>query len=305
MYQPEALFGHIFDEDEGFLVTFTGRQARFKAADARVNELTDIRQRSWPYPDDAEQAASYLLDESETLRDVYIGVHLFREPNSRRAALTVPTVRCLWMDEDEGAYPEIGPQPTAIVASSATRRHLYWELARPVAVEWAVAMNRRIALWSGGDIGKAGLASVLRVPGTFNFKRYPTVDPVTLEFPRAEPWSPEIMEQAIPEISEPTSETRSETYDGPEMELAEFLDGVEVLGEVSDCLGRKLAIVCPWIAEHSGGDRTGTYVGHRVDGGLWFYCNHSHCQGRGWTEFRQTVRLKSKKLALVQKGIYA
>jgi hypothetical protein len=304
--RPEPLFGHIFGDLEGFLVAFTGRQARLTREGARRNELANIHQMSFLYPDDTEKAASYLLAKAETLHDAYFGVHLFRAPLSRLASNAVPTVRCLWMDEDEGTYPEIGPDPTAIVASSSERRHLYWQLAYPVSVEWAVSMNRRIATWAGGDIGKAGLASVLRVPGTFNFKRYPTVDPVTLEFPRAEPWSPEIMEQAIPELPPlPTASSPSEPYDGPEMELAEFLDGVEVLGEVSDCLGRKLAIVCPWIAEHSGGDRTGTYVGHRVDGGLWFYCNHSHCQGRGWTEFRQTVRLKSKKLALVQKGCYA
>src|SRR5215213_5257845 len=120
LFQPEALFGHIFGEDTGFLVTFTAHQARFRRPDARHNELADTRQRSWSYPVEVERAAKYLL-----------------------ATNAAATVRSLWLDEDEGAYPEIGPQPTAVVASSAKRRHLYWRLTQDVAVEWAVTMNRR------------------------------------------------------------------------------------------------------------------------------------------------------------------
>lgn len=293
LVRPEPLFGHIFGDLEGYLVTFTGRQARFRREEARQNELTDIRQLSWPYPDEVEQAVGYLLDNLETLRDAYFGVHLFRKPNTRLASAAAPTVRCLWMDEDEGAYPEIGPAPTAIVASSSERRHLYWQLAYPVSVEWAVSMNRRIATWAGGDIGKAGLASVLRVPGTMNFKRYPTVDPVTLEITDAAPWEPLVMEQAIPELPEPTrsSVAVTEPYDGPEVVLEEFLEAspVEILAEISDGLGKKYAIVCPWIQEHSGGDRSGTRVGQRHGGGLWFHCDHAHCAGRNWRDFKRAL----------------
>ena len=152
-------------------------------------------------------------------------------------------------------------------------------------------MNRRIAVWAGGDVGKAGAATVLRVPGTANFKRHPHVDLITMEITGAGPWDPEVMEQAIPELPSPSpSSTSTGPYDGPELELAEFLDGVEVIGEVPDGLGMKLTIVCPWVHEHSGGDRTGTRVGHRAGGGLWFHCDHEHCQGRGWSEFRLAVR---------------
>ncbi len=295
MYQhlerPEPLFGHIFGDLEGFLVAFTGRQARLTREGARRNELANIHQMSFLYPDDTEKAASYLLAKAETLHDAYFGVHLFRAPLSRLASNAVPTVRCLWMDEDEGTYPEIGPDPTAIVASSSERRHLYWQLAYPVSVEWAVSMNRRIATWAGGDIGKAGLASVLRVPGTTNFKRSPKVDPVTLEITDAGPWEPEVMDQAIPRLPEPTrsSVTATEPYDGPEVVLEEFLGDVEILAEISDGLGKKYAIVCPWVNEHTGGDRTGTRVGQRGSGALWFHCDHEHCARRGWRDFKKKV----------------
>jgi hypothetical protein len=85
-------------------------------------------------------------------------------------------------------------------------------------------------------------------------------------------------------------------YTGPELELAPYLQAVEVLGEVADSLGSKYAVICPWIAEHSGGDRSGTYVGQRADGGLWFFCNHSHCEGRNWREFRSQLRPRAKMM---------
>ena len=255
-----------------------------------------ICQRSWSYPDQAQKAAGYLIDEAQLERDAYIGVHLFREPNTRLASNAAPTVRSLWLDEDEGTYPEIGPEPTAIVRSSANRRHLYWQLSQPVAVEWAVAMNRRLAVWAGGDTGKAGLASVLRAPGTANYKRHPQVDLVVGEFTSSGPWAPEVMEQAIPPFREQEprrfagkARKATEPYDGLEMELAPYLEKVEVLGEIPDGLGKKVAIVCPWVHEHTGGDRSGTRLGQRSNGALWFHCDHEHCQGRTWREFKRAV----------------
>jgi hypothetical protein len=291
MIRPEPLFWHLFGEDKGFLVTFTAKQTRLRRASARHNELTGIRQRSWRYPDEAQQAGDYLVDEAQLERDTYIGVHLFREPGNRLASNAAATVRTLWLDEDEGTYPEIGPEPTATVRSSTKRRHLYWRLTRPVTVEWAVSMNRRLAVWAGGDAGKAGAASVLRAPGTANYKRHPQVDLVIGEFTGQEEWDPEVLDQAVPEIPKPSSPARTEPYDGPEIDLAPYLERVEVLGEVADETSTKFAIVCPWIQEHSGGDRTGTRVGQRANGACWFHCDHQHCQGRSWKDFKKKVLL--------------
>jgi len=270
------------------VVTFTGEQATLRRSDARRNELTRIRQWSWSYPGRAKEAADYLIEEAQLERDCYVGVHLFRKPGNRRAANAVATVRSLWLDEDEGRYPEEGPEPTAIVRSSAARRHLYWLLSHPVAVEWAVTMNRRLAAWAGGDMGKAGAASVLRAPGTANYKRPPRVDLVVGEFTGAPPWEPGVLDQAVPEIPELSPSAR-EPYDGPELDLAPYLENVEVLGEVLDSAGTKYAIVCPWVHEHSGGDQTGTRLGQRGNGALWFHCDHEHCLGRTWTDFKLAV----------------
>lgn len=306
--QSEAFFGHIFGEDEGFLVAFTGQQARIGNPDARANELADVRQRSFRYPEQARQAADYLLEEAhKRQRDAYVAVHLFREAGNRLASNAVPTVSSLWMDEDEGVYPDIGPEPTAVVASSSARRHPYWRLAHPVSVEWAVQMNRRIATWANGDVGKAGLATVLRVPGTKNFKRHPQVDEVTMTLTGSGPWEPEIMEQAVPPLPEPSTVVTTGPYTGPKVEIDAYLEGVEVIGELSDGLGVKYAIVCPWVHEHTGGDESGTRVGQRADGGAWFFCDHAHCHGRTWKDFkrkvRRPVRLRLQNPTRTTKGV--
>jgi hypothetical protein len=299
--QPESLFGHIFGDLEGYIVSFTGRQARLDQPDARHNELTGIRQRYWRYPEKAKDVAEHLIDEAQLGRDVYFGVHLFQEEGNRLAANAAPTVFSLWLDEDEGHFPESGPEPTAIVYSSDSRRHLYWRLTQPVAIEWAVDMNRRLAAWAGGDTGKAGAASVLRVPGTANYKRHPRVDLVGGEFTGVGAWEPEVMDQAVPELPEPSVPSRTEPYDGPEVDLAEYLDHVEVLGEIPDGLGRKYQIVCPWVDEHSGGDRTGTRIGQREGGGLWFSCDHAHCAHRHWREFKKKI-LPGYRLKITRPG---
>jgi hypothetical protein len=94
-------------------------------------------------------------------------------------------------------------------------------------------------------------------------------------------------------------------YDGPELALVEYLDGVEVIGEVPDGLGVKFKIRCPWVAEHTNGDVSGTYVGQRADGGCWFSCWHAHCYGRVWRDFRRYINCQQKRQALIQKGRYA
>lgn len=302
---PAKLLAHVLGEDaQSWLVTFVGRQARLTNPDARHNELVDIRQRSFRYPAALDDAAAYLLRASHHKYDAYFAVHLFRESGSRLASKATPTVRSLWLDEDEGCFPEIGPEPTAVVRSSQNRRHLYWRLTRPIPAEEAVDLNRRIAAWANGDSGKAGLASVLRSPGTKNFKRYPQVDPVTLEFSdRIAAWEPETIDQAIPQLPQrDLGPGRAGPYTGPEIEIADYLNELEQLTEEPDGRGRKWAITCPWVADHTGRDRTGTYVGQLDTGAPWFHCYHNGCTGRRWRHFRRVIVPKSQRIIYKTRG---
>jgi RepB DNA-primase from phage plasmid len=163
-----ALWEHLFEDLEGYLVTFTGKQSA--RPNARPNELDDTRQRSWRWPAEKQEGAEYLEAESESGRDAYFGVHLFRRPGTRRAE-DAAEVRALWVDGDGALVPEDWPQPTAAIDSSPGRQHYYWRLTHPIPPERAAQLNRRLCYGMGGDKGKWGLGTVLRAPGTLNYKR--------------------------------------------------------------------------------------------------------------------------------------
>jgi len=280
---PTALFEHLFGVLRGVLITMSGRQNGSKG-------LAAIRHEFFAYPDETPDADAEVIRQAERGRDSYFGVHLYREPTDRKAENALAVVRSLWLDEDEGAFPSDGPAPTAVVQSSASRRHLYWRLTHPVSVEWAKTMNERIALWAEGDKGCAALARVLRPPGTLNYKRAPQVDEVIASITDDE-WEPAVLEQAIPPAMTPVTPVTAD-YDGPPVEISDYLASpdLEVLGEVPDSLGIKYAVVCPWVHEHTGAARGGTHVGQRDGGGSWFHCWHDHCHGRTWREFKRRIR---------------
>jgi hypothetical protein len=159
------LWAHLFGDLEGYyVVTFTGQQS------GRANDLEHTGQRSWRWPDEAEDAAAYLEAESERGRDAYFAVHLFTRSGTRRAKHAA-AILALWVDGDGAEVPEDWPQPTAVVESSPGRHHYYWRLTRPLDPHEAAQLNRRLCYGMGGDTGKWGLGTVLRAPGTFNYKR--------------------------------------------------------------------------------------------------------------------------------------
>ena len=162
------LWEHLFEGLEGYLVTFTGKQS--SRIDARPNALEDTRQRSWRWPAEKEAAATHLEAESAKGRDAYFGVHLFTRPGTRKAD-SAALILALWVDGDGARVPAEWPQPTAVVESSPGRQHFYWKLTRPIDPQEAARLNRRLCYGMGGDKGKWGLGTVLRAPGTLNYKR--------------------------------------------------------------------------------------------------------------------------------------
>lgn len=279
------LWDHIFADLEGYLVTFTGRQRG-------GNNLSSIRQDSYPYPCAREEAAGSLIASAVAGRDSYFGVHLYREAGNRRQDNAAESIRCLWLDEDDGEFPQEGPQPGAVIRSSTNRRHLYWPLTHSVEPAKAVDLNKRIAAAASGDSGKAALATVLRAPGTFNFKRGAEGEPVTLELTGVPEWEPETLEELLPPLPEPKRpavDYRAD-YTG-EYDLLGFLSsaGIAIQREISSPRGRVFEIECPWESEHTTGGNRDTVVGVLAGGGAWFCCMHAHCTHRGWGEFREAV----------------
>jgi hypothetical protein len=162
------LWDHLFEDLEGYLVTFTGKQS--ERPDAAPNDLDDTKQRSWRWPDEAEDAAAYLEAESSRGRDAFFGVHLFTRAGTRKGKYAAK-ILALWVDGDGAQVPEEWPQPTAVIESSPGRHHYYWRLTRPIDPQVADQLNKRLAYGMGGDKGKWGLGTVLRAPGTVNYKR--------------------------------------------------------------------------------------------------------------------------------------
>jgi RepB DNA-primase from phage plasmid len=162
------LWAHLFGDLDGYLFTFTGRQS--VEPSAQSNELDDTWQRSWRWPVQKDAAADYLLKQSQAGRDAYFGVHLFRRPASRKGE-NAAEVLALWVDGDGAQVPKDWPQPTAVVESSPGRHHFYWRLTRPIDPEYAAQLNKRLCSGMGGDKGKWSLGTILRAPGTLNYKR--------------------------------------------------------------------------------------------------------------------------------------
>jgi hypothetical protein len=105
-----------------------------------------------------------------------------------------------------------------------------------------------------------------------------------------------LVEREFPRPGRGASAVTGGPYHGPEVSLGAFLERVEVFAELRDSLGIKFAIRCPWAAQHSSGDESGTYVGRRTGGGCWFRCWHAHCSGRTWRDFKRAVRSSKARL---------
>ena len=117
---------------------------------------------------------------------------------------------------------------------------------------------------------------------------------VTGEITGVEPYDPDEFEALLP--PEPTKPAPEDEYDGPPDAALVLEDWLEehpeaeeqIVGERHDEKARvKFAVVCPWVEEHTGGDRSGTYLGQYPEGALFFSCNHGHCEERGWREYRR------------------
>ncbi|MBA2692325.1 MAG: hypothetical protein H0U65_07515 [Rubrobacter sp.] len=112
-----------------------------------------------------------------------------------------------------------------------------------------------------------------------------------------EPRQKELEALIAEEFPKPEEPRRGERHpyagtSGDRLDLEEFLSasGVMVLGEIPDGTAERVfRVVCPWAHEHTGGDRSGTRCGQYADGATWFHCEHAHCSGRGWAEFRNEV----------------
>jgi hypothetical protein len=198
--------------------------------------------------------------------DPYVGVDLddVRDPETGRL-----TPRAWEIVQQLDSYAEVSPSETGVkVWVRATLKHAY----KKPGVE--VYPHGRYFTLTGWVLPQA----------------LPTVEERTHALEA-------LIREEFPAVSEaaenkPRPKQSYEGKPGERIDLMEFLAGagVEVLAEIPDGTAERVfRIVCPWLREHTGGDRSGTRVGQYPDGALFFQCEHAHCAHRGWPEFRREV----------------
>ena len=165
--------------------------------------VTDPRQRFFPYPVRAPEAARWCWEASDSGRDAFYCAHLLTA--KRRVKENAAPVRALWAEADGEDDEDLSaaPPPTAIVESSPGRRHLFWRLMRPLEGSEAEKLNRRLAHATGADLSGWDLSQMTRPPGTRN-RKYPDAPPVRLLYLDAGVlYHPRELDRALPELPEP------------------------------------------------------------------------------------------------------
>src|SRR5690606_112436 len=145
---------HVLGDHAGYAVLFTGRWAG--------KGLDEVRQEFYHYPDELEAMLMSAFQHDDDGREVYFATTLFDAKERRKR--NIPTVPTLWVDAD-GAKALPGLRPTAIVASSHDRDHLYYRLRAATMPLQAERLNRGLAEAMGADVSGHDLTQVLRLPG--------------------------------------------------------------------------------------------------------------------------------------------
>ncbi len=189
----QALWLHVYGERQGYLAAFTGLRVSPAA------KLSNIVERFFAYPDQADKAARWLTLQSRGGRETYVCAHLLTT-DSRTKAAAAPLL-ALYVDGDGAPPPEQFP-PTAIVTSSEGREQFYWRLSRAVEPSVGEDLNRRLAYMMNADKSGWDLTQLLRPPGTANHK-YPDGPVVRLVEIRDGAFDPDELARLLPEVPRP------------------------------------------------------------------------------------------------------
>lgn len=228
-------------------------------------------------PEDIDTMAATIEASSEQ-HDTYASVYQFDRP--RRLALYALPSDLLHLEVDEPEQEWHGVEPTLTISSSPGRYHHYWRLDELVDREDRRRFLRALVSNGEGDPKAADLSRVLRPAGTWSHKRGAPVEAIG--------GSGEIYSVAavvgdrnVPMPGRGRGRPKQDNTD-----LEKYLTANDIEYEpVSDELGIKFAVPCPWADAHTT-DGEIAYVGKIEGGGLWFNCYHSHCNRRGWSDFK-------------------
>lgn len=192
--------------------------------------------------------------------DSYYGV-LPRIREGGKAEDVYQATTILWSDIDSKKYGEDGSQVAKEAALAALRRpalspqiivdsgggyHAYWVLDREVGLEWASIIMKGIAKEVDGDHVQDA-PRVLRVPGTFNWKRIPARPARILRFDLTHRYRPSDFNDYVPTPQAPRQHT-ARTHEGelvPEW-MADLIVNGAPKGERSEAAFK----VCIWLLRY-------------------------------------------------------
>lgn len=181
--QVEEFLSFLFDGLEGYVYSPIKNLAH------DPSEEGHWVQNFFKWPEGRSQLVDYIEETSRTL-DVYIAPALFDKPNSQKENIKYANVLWVELDEKLPTGEELGefkvPAPDFKVQTSTEQhQHWYWKLDDTItSVDTLEVYNRSLTFCiPGADSSGWDANQVLRIPGTFNYKRNTIVQ--TLESNRA------------------------------------------------------------------------------------------------------------------------
>ncbi len=214
----DRIWKHIYGEGPGHLALFSGSRSP-SAKYPNKNRLTAVEQKYFRWPEEADEAARWVFEESEGGREVYHCGHLVT--CQRRRKEDAAPMLALYVDGDGAKVPEGIPQPTTTVQSSPGREQFYYKLTRPIPPELAEQLNKRLAYAMGADKSGYDLTQVLRIPGTQNHK-YEDTPTVEIKEIVDKVYDPDHLDRVLPPLEEEQNPKGKDTpQDDPRPPLGE------------------------------------------------------------------------------------
>jgi hypothetical protein len=181
-HRPRARQARETRDVQRYLQALFEREQPGALIELRYRYRAGMRQRFLPAADLFTAARTIVRLGINT--DVYVGVAPRQRARGDKAS--IHSVWTLWADlDDPDAHSQLQRLPVApailVASGSAGHLHAYWPLTDPVSVPVAEQANRRLAAHMGADQSAVtSAATILRPPGTYNFKTTPPA-PVVLE----------------------------------------------------------------------------------------------------------------------------
>lgn len=207
-----ALWEHLYGDLEGYLCISHAQRTYDFFGNPNPKETYDFKQTYFWYPERKEEAITYALEQSDKGREVWFCKHLLTGKVRQKEYAT--GILALGTEYDGAPLPNSNLTPTARVESSPGHYHSYQRLERPLDPQIAENLNERLSKITSGD--KWPLASLLRVPGTRNYKyahkdvRFTESPIVTLKEITDHRYSPETLEKDLPPVEEKKEYTPGE-----------------------------------------------------------------------------------------------